>query len=158
MIPGHQKTPQTTHAPYSLTLTSTNYTGKLAFLVTLSKEQDGKDFKGFMIQARAPNGNVGLGTFEVNTLDIQTLTCATSQSAVSHTSASLKSTVQAIWIPPNTKTDIQFRATVLPSFDTFWTNVLSDVLPLDSAGSQLMIPTLFQLLVCSFTLINALVK
>ncbi|XP_040216116.1 putative ferric-chelate reductase 1 [Rana temporaria] len=156
MIPGHPHSAQTSFAPYSLTLTSTNYTGMLVFLVTLSKEQTGSDFKGFMIQARAPRGDTSLGTFVVNSSDIQTLTCTSSQSAVSHTSRNLKSSVQAIWIPPKAKSDIQFRATVVTSFDTFWTNVLSDILPLDSAGSQLMIPTVFQLLVCSSTLIYAL--
>ncbi|XP_077309183.1 putative ferric-chelate reductase 1 [Lithobates pipiens] len=156
MIPGHGQSAQTTFAPYSLTLKSTNYTGILAFLVTLSKEQNGSDYKGFMIQARAPNGNTSLGTFVVNNSDIQTLTCSSPASAVSHTSRDLKSSVQAIWIPPKTKTDIQFRATVLTSFNIFWTNVRSDVLPVVSSGSQLMIPTVLQLLICSSTLIYVL--
>ncbi|KAM5147796.1 putative defense protein Hdd11-like [Mantella aurantiaca] len=156
MIPGHGQPPQTTFAPYSLTLTSTNYTGKLAFLVTLSKEQNETDFKGFMIQARAPNGDTSLGTFVVNSSDVHTLNCNTSASAVSHTSRDLKSRIQVIWIPPNTKTDIQFRATVLPSFNIFWTNVLSDIISVASSGPQLMIPTLFQLLICSCILIYAL--
>lgn len=156
MIPGHRLSAQTTFAPYSLTFTSTNYTGILAFLVTLSKEQNGSDFRGFMIQARAPNGDTSLGTFVVNNTDIQTLTCNSSPSAVSHTSSNLKSSVLVIWIPPKTKTDIQFRATVLTSFNTFWTNVRSDVLPSASSGSQLKIPTVFQLLICSSTLIYVL--
>ncbi|XP_072276082.1 putative ferric-chelate reductase 1 [Pyxicephalus adspersus] len=109
MIPGHGLPAQTSIAPYSLTISSTNYTGMSAFIVTLNKEQDGKDFKGFMIQARAPNGGTSLGTFVVNSSDVQTLKCDSPASAVSHTSRDLKSSVQVIWLPPNTQYDIQFR-------------------------------------------------
>ncbi|CAJ0930874.1 unnamed protein product [Ranitomeya imitator] len=56
MVPSHGVDPQTTFPPYSLSFSSVNYTGILGFRVTLSKAPGGTDFKGFMIQARAPSG------------------------------------------------------------------------------------------------------
>ncbi|XP_075038626.1 putative defense protein Hdd11-like [Mixophyes fleayi] len=155
MVPQHGSDPQNTAAPYSLSLSSTNYTGKPAFLVILSKNQDSTDFRGFMIQARAPDGATPLGSFVFNGSEIQTLTCTTAMSAVSHTSRNPKSNVQVVWLPPSVKSSIQFRATVVQTRNVFWTNILSDVIPLAAAGPKLLAPALSQLLLCSIVLIFA---
>ncbi|XP_068098734.1 putative ferric-chelate reductase 1 [Hyperolius riggenbachi] len=155
MLPNHGVDPQTDLAPYSLTFSSTNYTGKLAFLITLSKEAE-QDFRGFLIQARAPGGNNILGSFVVNGSDAQTLTCTTPNSAVSHTSRSAKSKIEVIWLPPSSSSDIQFRATVVQTRNVFWTNVLSDVLKAKSASQQTSASILLLFLICSSTLMHIL--
>ncbi|XP_075688330.1 putative defense protein 3 [Rhinoderma darwinii] len=157
MVPRHGADAQTSPPPYSLSFSSVNHTGTLGFRVTLSKEPGSIDFKGFMIQARAPRGSTAQGTFVVNGTDVQTLTCMTPESAVSHTNSTMKSNVSVIWLPPRkASTDIQFRATVVQLRDIFWTNVLSDIIPLAAAGSQLLAPALNQLLLCSTVLIFVL--
>lgn len=157
MVPVHGVDAQTSSPPYVLNFVSVNYTGTLGFTVTLSTEPGAIDFKGFMIQARAPGGDDPQGTFVVTSPDAQLLQCTNPGNAVSHTSSSMKSNVSVIWLPPKrASTDIQFRATVVQVRPTFWTNVLSDVIPLAGAGLQLMAPALSHLLLCSTGLIYAL--
>ncbi|XP_073498682.1 putative ferric-chelate reductase 1 [Phyllobates terribilis] len=158
MMPSHGANPQTSSPPYSLSVSSVNYTGISAFRVTLSKEPNGTDFKGFMIQARPPGRDTPQGTF-ISDIDSQTL-CSTPEfqhTAVTHTSASMKSNISVIWLPPKkASTDIQFRATVVEMKTTFWTNVLSDIIPLAGEGTQLLAPALGQLVLCSTVLVCAL--
>ncbi|XP_069593529.1 defense protein l(2)34Fc-like [Ranitomeya imitator] len=158
MVPSHGVNPQTTFPPYSLSFSSVNYTGILGFRVTLSKAPGGTDFKGFMIQARAPSGDNPQGTF-INGTDSQTL-CSTPEfqhTAVTHTNAAMKSNISVIWLPPKkASTNIQFRATVVEVKIKFWTNVLSDIIPLAGEGSQLLAPALGQLVLCSTILLCAL--
>ncbi|XP_063796123.1 putative ferric-chelate reductase 1 [Pseudophryne corroboree] len=146
---------QTITAPYSLSFSSIIHAGINAFQVTLSKESDSIDFKGFLIQARAPDGTTPLGSFVVNGSDVQTLTCTTAASAASHTSATPKSRVEVIWLPPvpRVKSAVQFRATVVQQFSTFWTNIGSDIIPAASAGPELLAPTVSQF-VLSFTVLS----
>ncbi|KAM4022194.1 defense protein l(2)34Fc-like [Anomaloglossus baeobatrachus] len=159
MMPSHGADAQSSFPPYSLSFSSVNYTGKLGFTVTLSKDPGGNDFKGFLIQARPPGENTPMGTFIVNGTDAQTL-CSSSEfpdRAVSHTSSNMKSNVAVIWLPPKkASTDIQFRATVVQARTIFWTNVFSDVIPLAGKGLQLFAPSLGQLVLCSSVLICAL--
>ncbi|XP_069825144.1 putative defense protein Hdd11 isoform X2 [Dendropsophus ebraccatus] len=133
---------------------------RLHIIVTILKGPTTIDFKGFMIQARAPNGNTPQGTFISPSPDAQVLNCTNPNvlhGAVSHTSRSMKPTISVIWIPPKpATTDIQFRATVVQNVSTFWINVLSDVLPLADAGAQLLAPTISHLLLCSFGLLYVL--
>ncbi|XP_073427730.1 defense protein l(2)34Fc-like [Dendrobates tinctorius] len=159
MMPSHRANPQTSFPPYSLSFSSVNHTGTLGFRVTLSKEPGGTDFKGFMIQARAPGGDTPQGTF-INGTDSQTL-CSTPEfqntAAVAHTNPSLKSNISVIWLPPKkASTNIQFRATVVQEKIIFWTDVVSDIIPLAGEGSQLLAPALGQLVLCSAVLVCAL--
>ncbi|XP_077134038.1 defense protein l(2)34Fc-like isoform X2 [Ranitomeya variabilis] len=158
MVPVHGADPQTTFPPYSLNFASVNYTGILGFRVNLIKAPGGTDFKGFMIQARSPSGDNPQGTF-INGTDSQTL-CSTPESqntAVTHINAAMKSNISVIWLPPKkASTNIQFRATVVEMKTKFWTNVLSDTIPLAGEGSQLLAPALGQLVLCSTILLCAL--
>ncbi|XP_044157427.1 putative ferric-chelate reductase 1 isoform X1 [Bufo gargarizans] len=157
MTPLHGADADPSFPPYSLSFSSVNHTGILGFRVTLNKEPGTSDFKGFLIQARAPGGDTPQGTFVVMTSDAQTLSCTTLDSAVSHTSRSMKSNASVIWLPPSkASTDIQFRATVVQSKNMFWTNVLSDIIPLAGAGPQHSASSLIQLLLCSTALFYGL--
>ncbi|KAM9326659.1 putative defense protein Hdd11-like [Gastrophryne carolinensis] len=138
MIPQHHVGPQTTAAPYNLTVSTTTYKGRNAFLVTLAKKQGGNNFKGFMIQAHPPNGTTALGSFVLNSADAQTLNCGTAESAVSHTSSAPKSNVTVIWLPTGVQSPVQFCATVVEKKTEFWTDVRSDTIPLNSAGVTLL--------------------
>ncbi|KAM3914854.1 putative ferric-chelate reductase 1 isoform 2-T6 [Leptodactylus fuscus] len=157
MIPQHGVDAQPSFSLYSLSFSSVNHTEGLGFIVTLRKHPITDDFKGFMIQARAPNGNKPQGRFIVSSSDAQTLTCTTQESAVSHTSPILKSNVSVLWLPTGkASTDLQFRATVVQSKNIIWTTVFSDIIPLAGLGSQLLAPALHHLLLCSAALIYAL--
>ncbi|KAE8610810.1 hypothetical protein XENTR_v10012249 [Xenopus tropicalis] len=82
-----------------------------------------------MIQARKANGDILVGSFEVSNADAQTLTCKSPADAVSHTDSNLKSNIQVTWTAPDVLTgNVMFRATVVKSKKTFWTNVVSTAL------------------------------
>ncbi|KAM4640852.1 putative ferric-chelate reductase 1 [Discoglossus pictus] len=141
MEPQHGTTAQTSTAPYTLTLSKNNYTGGERISVTLSKSSGAPDFKGFLIQARASGSNTPLGSFEISGSNLQTLTCTTPGSAVSHTSANLKSSVQMTWVAPNSSnSDIQLIMTVVQSGPVYWTRVQSPKLSYQgSNGCQILV-------------------
>ncbi|XP_075473232.1 putative defense protein 3 isoform X1 [Ascaphus truei] len=125
MEPGHGTTGQTSSAPYTLTLSQNSYSDGEKLTVTLSSNPGAVQFKGFLIQARAGSSNTPLGSFQISGSDAQILTCSTLPSAVSHTSASSKASVQVTWVAPSTNIpDIQFRATVVQVKTIYWNTVL----------------------------------
>ncbi|XP_066453338.1 defense protein l(2)34Fc-like [Eleutherodactylus coqui] len=159
MMPQHGAAVQSSIPPYSLSISSVNHTGILGFRVTLMKNPSQIDFKGFMIQARAPGSAIPQGTFVVNNTEglAQTLNCSAFEDTVSHTSPSPKSNVSVIWLPPKrASTDIRFSATVVQNRTIFWTQLFSETIRLNSGGPHLLAPTFSQLLLCSTVLIYAL--
>uniref|UniRef100_A0A803K1Z3 Ferric-chelate reductase 1 n=1 Tax=Xenopus tropicalis TaxID=8364 RepID=A0A803K1Z3_XENTR len=127
MEPNHGASPQTSAAPYSLVVSNTTYGNGQSITVTLNNTSQGIPFEGFLIQARAVGGHKPLGTFQVSDSAAQTLTCNTD--AVSHTDSNLKSNIQVTWTAPDVLTgNVMFRATVVKSKKTFWTNVVSTAL------------------------------
>ncbi|KAM8930626.1 putative defense protein 3 [Pelodytes ibericus] len=139
MEPRHGVSAQTNAAPYNISVSKTNITGEETVIVTLSANPGAPGFKGFLIQARTGNNTDAIGFFKTNTPEAQTLDCATSASAVSHTSNSMKNSVQVMWVAPNQNiSDLLFRGTVVQVRNIFWMDVRSLPLSLTYNGSYLL--------------------
>uniref|UniRef100_A0A8C2K5Z9 Wu:fj05g07 n=1 Tax=Cyprinus carpio TaxID=7962 RepID=A0A8C2K5Z9_CYPCA len=128
MTPKHgSNSAQTSAAPFTVTADKTTFKEGDQITVLL-KSQSGDQFEGFMLQARQVGSTTSIGTFSVMESNTQLLSCdAAASRAVSHTSDSKKSSVQAKWTAPTSGPlgDIEFRATFVKSAATFWVGVKS---------------------------------
>nr|XP_033773118.1 putative ferric-chelate reductase 1 isoform X2 [Geotrypetes seraphini] len=126
MLPSHGNTaPQTAQAPYSISVSQSSYNAGDEVTVTIQ----GAPFKGFLLQAHTVGLNTVAGTFKNLDANSQGLRCSdTSNSAVSHTSNDAKTTVKAVWVAPAQVGSVKFRATVVQSFNVFWTPVESQIM------------------------------
>ncbi|XP_062376567.1 putative ferric-chelate reductase 1 [Sardina pilchardus] len=143
MIPehGHHSSPET--PPYNITLDNYQYSAGGQIRVTLSVVVPGGStksayFKGFLIEARAQESpdDGAVGSFDlVDPSMSQLLTCANTQgSAVSHTSGSKKTKVQAIWrAPDNPPSSIQFKYTVVQKYKIYWVQIAGPIATLKGA-------------------------
>eukprot|EP00058_Branchiostoma_floridae_P015841 XP_002601329.1 hypothetical protein BRAFLDRAFT_82772 [Branchiostoma floridae] len=144
MVPAHKVPGQTSSPPYELLVDKQTYSVGEQINVTI--QQTGSEtFEGFYIQARPVGRNEPVGTFTALDDDITLVVdCAPdTQNAVGHrrTNYSLpivqKTVVSVIWTAPNvTSGDIQFRATVLQNFTTFWVNALASPVITDPTATQ----------------------
>ncbi|KAG8436631.1 hypothetical protein GDO86_007655 [Hymenochirus boettgeri] len=159
MEPNHNVSAQSSQAPYSLEVSNTTYSIGENITVTL-RSPAGTIFKGFMIQAREVKGSTPLGTFIISSLDVQTLTCTTSASAVSHTSRINKTSIVVTWVPPSSHTsNIEIRATVVQDEYKYWKDIRSPKLTHSGTGGfQLLAPAFSQLLFSTSALIFVLLK
>ncbi|XP_026219810.1 putative ferric-chelate reductase 1 [Anabas testudineus] len=103
--------------------------------------QGSSSFRGFLLKAAAVGSQTAVGSFSGPITGAQLLTCSQkSNSAVSQTSASTKTSIQATWTADASAsgTSIQFSATFVQSTRTFWVAVKSPVLTFtgESAGSS----------------------
>uniref|UniRef100_A0A673XCL5 Zgc:163022 n=1 Tax=Salmo trutta TaxID=8032 RepID=A0A673XCL5_SALTR len=98
MAPQHFVTAQTSPAPFSVTADRSSF--KEGDEITVRLIADSTPFIGFMLQARAVNGSSPVGVFTVTGGEAQLLTCNGQPSAVSHTSASAKLSIQGTWRAP----------------------------------------------------------
>ncbi|XP_037537910.1 putative ferric-chelate reductase 1 [Nematolebias whitei] len=91
-------------------------------------------FAGFLLQAGEFGGSSPVGSFVVTSNNAQLLTCnqKPKSSSVSHTSDSPKNGIQVTWIPEASQDihSIQFHATFVQNYQTFWVDVTSPVLKL----------------------------
>ncbi|XP_051869025.1 putative ferric-chelate reductase 1 isoform X1 [Pristis pectinata] len=143
MIAKHGAVPQKSPSPAIITVDKNVINASDQIKVTLSVRQSGTSFQGFFIQARdAADLNAGpLGTFTlIDDQNSQLLTCGgVKDSAVSHTSSSGKHTIEVLWNPPLPKPDhIQFLATVVQKFNTYWVKLRGPIV------SQVNAPPLSQ--------------
>ncbi|XP_060685901.1 putative ferric-chelate reductase 1 isoform X2 [Hemiscyllium ocellatum] len=140
MRPSHGgNTAQSTDAPYQIIANSSRFNPGDIIQVTL-RSNPGTIFKGFLLEARAAGSSsqTPLGTFTQSPEDAQLLDCPIDgttyrSSAVSHRSASNKIEIIVNWIASDTG-NIQFRATFVQSFSTFWMNVRSETI--ERSGSN----------------------
>nr|XP_029481808.1 putative ferric-chelate reductase 1 isoform X2 [Oncorhynchus nerka] len=125
MAPQHFVTAQQSPAPFSVTADRSSF--KEGDEITVRLLADSTPFIGFMLQARAVNGSSPLGVFTVTGGEAQLLTCNGHPSAVSHTSASAKLSIQGTWRAPTSYgfNSIQFSASFVIDFSTFWVGVTS---------------------------------
>ncbi|XP_059380150.1 putative ferric-chelate reductase 1 [Carassius carassius] len=127
MMPNHGSNAQTSTAPFTVTADKITFKEGDQITVVLNS-QSGKQFKGFMLQARQVGSTTSIGTFNVVDNIAQLLSCdGAANRAVSHTSDSSKSTVQAKWTAPTSGQigNIEFRATFVETANTFWVGVTS---------------------------------
>ncbi|XP_021476218.2 putative ferric-chelate reductase 1 isoform X3 [Oncorhynchus mykiss] len=126
MAPQHFVTAQQSPAPFSVTADRSSF--KEGDEITVRLLADSTPFIGFMLQARAVNGSSPLGVFTVTGGEAQLLTCnGQPKSAVSHTSASAKLSIQGTWRAPTSDglNSIQFSASFVIDFSIFWVGVTS---------------------------------
>ncbi|XP_040263400.1 putative ferric-chelate reductase 1 isoform X8 [Bufo bufo] len=154
MVPKHGANAQTSAAPYSLSLIKSTYSAGEELTVTLTGNAT---FTGFMIQARNGNSLNPVGSFKVNG-NAQTLDCTSTASAVSHTSAEPKQSIQVTWVAPaDSNSDLHIRATVVQTKLVYWTGVPSSKLTYiatsgtngttaENSGFQQTAPPLFGLI------------
>ncbi|XP_075038628.1 putative ferric-chelate reductase 1 [Mixophyes fleayi] len=130
MLPTHGgNTPQSSVAPYNITVSNTKFVPGDIITVTLQSNSVSTPFKGFLLEARSVGGNRITGTFATTDGKAQTLTCSgRANTAVSHISNNLKTSITASWTAPQGEGPVRFRATVLSSYSTFWTGVESDII------------------------------
>ncbi|XP_046372329.1 putative defense protein [Haliotis rufescens] len=133
MFPHHGADAQMSAPPYVITVDNPSYTPTDDNItVTISTTNtDHPYFQGFFLQAHSADcmsSTVARGFF-VGPLDsnTQSMTCSgpLSNNAVSHTSASRKTSVTVTWRNPNGG-DVYFQATIVKSRDIFWANVQSN--------------------------------
>lgn len=131
MEPHHHSRGQTSPSPYQLQANSSTYRPGELVQVTLW----GQSFEGFLLQARDPaqDDPAALGSFVLtDPRSSQLLNCNKHKdSAVSHTSKSLKSLVRVLWRPPSDPpTQVQFLVTVVSHYDKFWVKVPGPIISL----------------------------
>ncbi|XP_036411278.1 putative ferric-chelate reductase 1 [Megalops cyprinoides] len=138
MTPQHSGgTTQTSASPYSVTASQSTY--KAGDTITVTLQGGSTAFAGFLLQAREVGGSSPVGSFTVSTGQAQLLTCSgLLNSAVSHTSDASKTQIQALWKAPSSGTlkDIEFRATFVKVFSTFWVQVKSSAVTYSGAQSS----------------------
>ncbi|NXG19633.1 FRRS1 reductase, partial [Grallaria varia] len=123
MIPCHGSSPQLL-PEHTITVNGTEFKPGDNIEVCLS----GPDFEGFFIQARDVKHLDGpaVGSFMlVDRRLSQLLTCGrTKKSAVSHTSKTKKKNIKVYWIAPgDAPKHVQFLATVVKKYRTFWVKI-----------------------------------
>ncbi|XP_044033181.1 putative ferric-chelate reductase 1 [Siniperca chuatsi] len=96
-------------------------------------------FIGFLLEAREVGGQSPVGSFVLTTGAAQLLTCSwRPNSAVSHRSESVKTSIQVTWRSEATADakPIQFHASFVQNYRTFWVDVTSPALTFtnDSTG------------------------
>ncbi|ROT81864.1 putative defense protein [Penaeus vannamei] len=120
MSPGHLLTSAET-APPPFEVYAEEYEAGY-YLVTVFGRRD--QFKGLLMQAHNPRRKrVGVFT---QVEGGQTLNCGYEGDAVAHNNGDLKSQVRALWHPNGYTGPVRFRATIVKSYGTYWTDVLSN--------------------------------
>uniref|UniRef100_A0A671N3J0 Putative ferric-chelate reductase 1 n=1 Tax=Sinocyclocheilus anshuiensis TaxID=1608454 RepID=A0A671N3J0_9TELE len=142
MTPNHGSSAQTSTAPFNITADKTTFKEGDQITVLLNS-QSGYQFEGFMLQARRVGSTTLIGTFTVTDSSVQLLSCdGVANRAVSHTSDSKKSSIQAKWTAPTSGQigDIEFRATFAKGFSTFWVGVKSSTVAYNGTGTSSATP------------------
>ncbi|KAK7123546.1 hypothetical protein R3I93_021847 [Phoxinus phoxinus] len=127
---------QTSPSPFTVTAGKTTF--KEGDEITVSLNAQSGNFKGFMLQANQVGSQNPIGTFTVTDSGAQGLVCnSVANSAVSHTSSSQKTSMQAIWMAPTSGQlgNIEFRATFVQSKETFWVGVKSSAVVYNGTGT-----------------------
>ncbi|KAJ8387159.1 hypothetical protein AAFF_G00159710 [Aldrovandia affinis] len=127
MTPRHTgASAQPTTSPYSIIPDRNRYSGGDEITVTLQAGPTA--FIGFMLQAREVGGSGPIGSFTVTDVQARLLSCNdVLNSTITHKSNTPKTKLQGLWRAPasgNVK-DIEFRATFVKNFLTYWLQVKS---------------------------------
>ncbi|XP_034469550.1 putative ferric-chelate reductase 1 [Hippoglossus hippoglossus] len=145
MMPVHPPyKPSTSNPPFTLSTSSATYTPGGVITVTVEVVKNSStEFQGFLLQARSRQGNALLwpvGKFtNIDTSLFRALACQNMEdSTVSQASAAKKKKVQLTWEAPRNSGsgDIYFSATLVQDYTTFWVQLNSSSLRLDSSGNS----------------------
>jgi len=128
LTPRHGPGPQTSPAPFSVTPIQTNVVPGGAITLRIKATQNGESFKGFMVQATALSNqqNNGIGRFINAPQGAQLLSCVSGlENSITHGDSRLKTTLDVTWQAPlDFEGDIEFKATFVKDYSTFWTGVV----------------------------------
>jgi len=134
MSPKHQNvSPQQSSPPFAVTAGKLSIAPGSALKLMLTSTT-GTPFKGFLLQARQPEGNdAALGHFTALPNLTKPITCAggyqNSPNAVTHADPSERDSLQFEWEAPDYyEGPVVFVATVVQDFSTFWEGVKSDTI------------------------------
>ncbi|ESO90386.1 hypothetical protein LOTGIDRAFT_164312 [Lottia gigantea] len=133
---------QTGTPPFKITVDPASYKPSETITVGLETlQQVNKTFQGILVSAHRKSGNREeiLGMFtEVQIEKMKTLSCFGGKSNVAvHKNNNPVDSLVVKWIPHFNYGDVEFRATFLENFTTFWTGITADL----KASSSDMIKT-----------------
>lgn len=134
MIPGHGKAAQVSAAPYRIVVSENVTSSRVR--VTLTAPRPNDYFIGFLVEARTPGtGEDAVGSFVQVPQDSQTLDCnEVISSGVTHSSNTKKKSVEFDWeAPRNFNGQVNFVATVLLDYETFWVGITSNPVQVNNA-------------------------
>ncbi|XP_078703485.1 putative defense protein isoform X1 [Branchiostoma floridae x Branchiostoma belcheri] len=128
--PGHTgTTAQTSASPYSLTVSSSQYTPGQALTVQIT----GGDFQGFLIQARKVGTTTAVGNFSSLPSGTKSNDCdnavASGTNTATHSSTATKRDLTLTWSAPQDQAGqgtIEFVATVAMQKSTYWMGIKSN--------------------------------
>ncbi|KAM5294727.1 ferric-chelate reductase 1 isoform 2-T3 [Glossophaga mutica] len=128
MVPRHSHTPHP-NPVHSVAVSQARFAPGDRLEVTLS----GPEFKGFLLEARNAEDLNGppVGSFTLIDSEVsQLLTCEDRQgSAVSHTNPHKKTEIKVHWnAPQSAPNHVQFLATVVEKYKTYWVKIPSPVI------------------------------
>ncbi|XP_036939231.1 putative ferric-chelate reductase 1 [Acanthopagrus latus] len=145
MMPVHPPfTPSTSSPPFTLSTSSATYRPGGVITVTMEMVKNSSmEFQGFLLQARSWNGQALLwpiGKFRgINTTLFTAVHCNNMEnSTVSQASGVKKKKVQLTWEAPSSSYygDIFFSASLIQDYTTFWVQLNSSTLSLESSGNS----------------------
>lgn len=127
---GHEVEPQASASPYAVTVSGSSYNPGDMLLVTISS-RDNVPFRGFILQARSvEDPEQKVGDFIPN--DEAKINCVVEGyggKTVTHVDPSEKVSISVTWIAPAQPSGaVQFRATIVQTFDIYWMDIASDVI------------------------------
>ncbi|XP_078571604.1 putative defense protein 3 isoform X2 [Branchiostoma floridae x Branchiostoma japonicum] len=136
--PGHYGfTAQTSASPYSLTVSSSEYTPGQ----TLTVQITGGDFQGFLIQARKVGTTTAVGFFSSLPSGTKSNDCdnavASGDNTATHSSTAAKRDLTLTWSAPENQAGqgtIEFVATVAQQKATYWMGITSAQLSEAASG------------------------
>ncbi|XP_072306549.1 putative ferric-chelate reductase 1 [Eucyclogobius newberryi] len=132
MTPQHSdNSAQTGASPFTVSTEKTNYSAGEE--VTVFLRSSSSAFEGFLLQAREDGSTAAVGSFVSAPSGTQTLTCGSKDSALSHTSSAGTTSVQVKWKPASNN-DVQFFATFVQSYKTYWVALSSPKVQFNGTG------------------------
>ncbi|XP_022106855.1 uncharacterized protein LOC110987971 [Acanthaster planci] len=120
LLPRHgSATPRQPPNPYRIQLGAIRYVAGGTVRVTLTGPNDG--MKGFILQARRVGQSTPVGTWENLPPNTRTMACLRSGDTVTHSTNQPDTAASFTWRAPTTNVGtLEFVATVVQSFSTFW--------------------------------------
>ncbi|XP_028289017.1 putative ferric-chelate reductase 1 isoform X2 [Parambassis ranga] len=139
MRPRHgQNSPQTGSSPFTIITEKSTYSAGEDVKVKLQAPAS-TPFTGFLLEAREVGSQTPVGSYTVTDGQARLLTCSQRpNSAVSHRSNSAKTNIQVLWRSGTSgdMKNIEFHASFVQTYSTFWVDVKSPVLNFTGRSSQ----------------------
>jgi hypothetical protein len=125
MSPSHRSTPQSTPAPFNITVRANGYSPYDQIDVTISATQPDVTFKGFLLAAKSTDGSEIVGSF-VTPARHALMTRACSGKMMTQSINRPVTSITAKWRAPyRSSGPVVFHATVVEKFLRYWEDVQS---------------------------------